>query len=516
VLNTHDIYGNRVDTVTYSPSYHSLMSIGIQSGVTSMPWDGLAPQSSDNSHVARACLIYMFNQVDPGPCCPLVMTFAGFPAIESSTVLGDKYKSLLLSKLKTRVYDDRNLCIEQKNGITLGMSMTEKQGGSDVRANTTTAVKVTGDEATGDNFDNLYKITGHKWFTSAPMSDVFLTLAKVDDQVTCFLVPRFHNGGYNAGLRFQRLKEKLGDKSNASSEVEYDGCYAYRISDVGSGVKSIIQMVHHTRLECVLGSAGAMHKALRYSLNHVLGREAFGKRLIEQPLMRRLLGDMVVAAKAATAVGVRLARSFDGESKHEKIYGRIGVAASKYYICKEQPYFVYECLEMLGGIGYCETFPLAAMYRAAPLNSVWEGSGNVMALDVVRGLMHEGEEILEVFEKEWEGVRGRKVGKFGELFDDFFEKRVMEVIKSLRGRDRDQVEMVARELSTNIALGLQGIEMIHAAEDGIISDFELELWMSKLHKSRGVGRHFGECELVGEGRSSEELMRLYGEAIESF
>ncbi|GMI26273.1 hypothetical protein TeGR_g5509 [Tetraparma gracilis] len=414
VLQTHDLQGRRIDLVDYHPSYHALMQQGVESGATSLPFDNLGPSSErDGRHVARAALMYMLAQVDPGPVCPLVMTFAAFPAIESATSLPPDLKALLLEKLSQRYYDGRNLPMSEKTGITVGMSMTEKQGGSDVRANTTTATP------TGRLGE--HSLVGHKWFTSAPNSDCFLTLAKVDGKVSCFVVPRWLEDGwvggeggksrFNEGLQFQRLKDKLGDKSNASSEVEYRGAIGYLLGEIGRGVPDIIEMVHHTRLECALGSAGAMQRALSLAVHHAKHRDAFGSALVDQPLMQLLLADLAVESKAATLMAIRLARGFEEE---DDVFARVAVAASKYHVCKRQPAFAYECLEILGGNGYCETFPLARMFRASPLNSVWEGSGNVMALDVLRALGKGGGEVEARLAEEWgQGVEMVKAADAG-------------------------------------------------------------------------------------------------------
>jgi putative acyl-CoA dehydrogenase len=363
-LNTHDYMGNRIDVVEYTDSYHEIMRVGIESGVTSMPWDSHSPRCNITPHLHRAALLYMLNQLDPGPCCPIVMSFAATSTI--GKYAPEFIKDEWMSKLLTRKYDPSNKPIGEKEGVTIGMSMTEKQSGSDVRTNTTRATNLGGGE---------YELTGHKWFTSAPNSDGFLTLAKVDGEdgkLSCFLVPRhLPDGKKNEGLQFQRLKDKLGDHSNASSEVEYRGAVGFLMGEEGRGVGTIIDMVHHTRLECGLGSAGAMDKALSIAKGHVERREAFGEKLVDQPLMRHLIMDLELESKAATLLSMRMARSFDDPG--EAHLGRIGVPVKKFFLCKKQPNFVYECMEVVGGNGYTESWPLARMFRASPLNSIWEG-----------------------------------------------------------------------------------------------------------------------------------------------
>ena len=383
VLNTHDVYGNRIDVVDFDSSYHAIMAAGVESGVTSMPWDTNSIRCPHTPHLHRAGLMYMVNHVDPGVCCPLVMTFA---ATSTMAKHGPKaLKEEWMNKLLTREYDGGNKPVGDKKGVTIGMSMTEKQSGSDVRTNTTRATLISSE-------DESYELVGHKWFTSAPNSDGFLTLAKVcgsSDSLSCFLVPRhLPCGSPNSGLQFQRLKDKLGDHSNASSEVEYRSAVGYLCGKVGRGVNTIIDMVHHTRLDCGLGSAAAMDKALGIARNHAEQRVAFGGKLVDKPLMRHLLMDLELESKAATLLSLRMASSFD--KPEEAAFGRVGVPVMKFYLCKKQPAFVSECMEILGGNGYTEGWPMARMFRAGPLNSIWEGSGNVMALDVVRALRRGG------------------------------------------------------------------------------------------------------------------------------
>ena len=372
VLETHDRFGRRIDEVEFHPSYHSLMRLGIEAGVASLPWSG-----ASNGHVAHAALVYMLQHVDSGTTCPMTMTYASAPALRAEAVVGAEW----LPRLLTAKYDAASRPAGEKTGVTIGMAMTEKQGGSDVRANTTRAEPAGGGEG-------WFALTGHKWFCSAPMSDAFLTLAYAQEGLTCFLLPRWlPDGARNAGFRLMRLKDKLGDRSNASSEVEYQGALAQRVGPPGRGVATIIQMVQHTRLDCVLGSAGVMRAALAQALWHAAHRSAFQRRLIDQPAMAAVLADLCVEAEAVTALAFRLAQAFDADEP----LARLLTPIAKFWVCKRAAGFVYEALECLGGAGYVESGPMPRLFRQAPLNAIWEGSGNVIALDVLRALAREPE-----------------------------------------------------------------------------------------------------------------------------
>eukprot|EP00520_Triparma_pacifica_P018011 CAMPEP_0118657836 /NCGR_PEP_ID=MMETSP0785-20121206/14239_1 /TAXON_ID=91992 /ORGANISM="Bolidomonas pacifica, Strain CCMP 1866" /LENGTH=576 /DNA_ID=CAMNT_0006550797 /DNA_START=32 /DNA_END=1759 /DNA_ORIENTATION=+ len=474
-LQTHDIYGNRVDRVVYNEAYHEIMKAGIESGVTSMPWDDHPVRCRETPHLHRASLIYMLNQLDPGPCCPIVMTFAATSTIAKHGP--NQHKDSWMSKLTSRSYDSRDVEIGCKTGVTIGMSMTEKQSGSDVRTNTTKATKIE---------EDVYALVGHKWFTSAPNSDGFLTLAKVngdDDKMSCFLVPRvLPDGSRNAGLQFQRLKDKMGDHSNASSEVEYRNAVGFLCGEVGRGVPTIIDMVHHTRLECGLGSAGAMDRAYRIAENHCSQRVAFGAPLADQPLMRHLLMDLELDNKASTLLAMRMAKSFD--NPEEAAFGRVGVPVMKFFLCKKQPNFIYECMEIMGGNGYVESWPMARMFRASPLNSIWEGSGNVMALDVVRAFGKGKGHIFKALSDNLEGVEGKdgNVDKHWEI--------TMDTIDKLTSEDSDPglLAFYGRKITADLAVGLQAVEMIKAANECIVTEDEAGMFVS----SR-----------IGEGEDSE-------------
>lgn len=403
ILKQFDNYGRRIDVVEYHNSYHVLMDTSLSCGGAAYGYSSGLSSSSDpntvnkntsidndtdhySAHITRAGIIYILNQLEPGHCCPVVMTSAAIPVLRKLDYMMDWTKKLMYQS-----YDSRNVPITEKLAVTCGMSMTEKQGGSDVRANTTTATPIT---TTGEGMG--YSLIGHKWFTSAPMSDGFLTLAKTthsnsnETGLSCFLVPRWMpDGSRNVGFQVMRLKDKLGDHSNASSEIEYRNAYGTMIGEPNKGVKTIIEMVQSTRLDCILGSAGGMRKGLHFALNHVSGRRAFGKMLITQPLMLNLLTELCIESEAHTLTAIKLSARYNkylqsSASDQEKDLFRLLVSVCKYYTTKRQPNFIYECMEVCGGNGYVEDFPLARLFRQSPLNSIWEGSGNVIALDILK------------------------------------------------------------------------------------------------------------------------------------
>ncbi len=374
-LRSHDRYGQRIDLVEFHPNYHALMQAAIEHGVAGYSWRHGGP----GAHVARAALSYLHHQVEPGSSCPLTMTHAAMPVLRHAPALAE-----WAAKAAAPHYDGRDLPMRDKAGVTLGMGMTEKQGGSDVRANQTVATPLSGDE---------YRLVGHKWFFSAPMSDAFLVLAQAPGGLSCFLLPRWRDDGSRNALRLMRLKDKLGDWSNASSEVEFENAWARRIGDEGRGVATIIEMVMLTRLDCMLGSAAEMRMALAQALHHARHRQAFGKALVGHALMRNVLADLAIEAEAALQFSLRVARAVD-RAPHdagEAAYARIATAVGKYWICKRAPAFVNEAQECLGGAGYVEESMLPRLYRQAPLNSIWEGSGNIQCLDVLRALAREPE-----------------------------------------------------------------------------------------------------------------------------
>jgi putative acyl-CoA dehydrogenase len=376
-LRTHDRFGRRIDEVEFHPSYHALMAAAVEAGLHGSAWTDSGP----SPHVLRAAGFMLFTEVEPSTLCPISMTYAVTPALRGNAAVYADWGP----RLASRAYDPALKSWRGKAGLTMGMGMTEKQGGSDVRANTTQAA-FDGDDAWG----RRYRITGHKWFFSAPMCDGFLILAQLQAGVTCFFLPRVLPDGSLNAIRIQRLKDKLGNKANASSEVEFENAQAWLVGDEGRGVPQILEMGTMTRLDCALGTSGLMRQALSIALNHTAQRQAFGKRLIEQPLMRNVLADLALESEAATALAIRLARAFDrtGEA-HEKAMARLLTPIAKFWICKRGSHFAQETMECLGGNGYVEEGGegiMARIYREMPLNSIWEGAGNIMALDLLRAL----------------------------------------------------------------------------------------------------------------------------------
>ena len=371
VLRTHDRYGNRIDEVEFHPSWHELLQVAVGEGLHATPW---APDAGKAAHLVRAAGFLVWSQVEAGHGCPVSMTYAAVPALRTDPALAAAWEP----RLRATSYDGRLGGPVAKPGCLAGMGMTEKQGGSDVRANTTTAQPLAA--------DGEYALTGHKWFCSAPMSDVFLMLAQAEGGLTCFVVPRVLDDGTRNVFRIQRLKDKLGNRSNASAEIELDGTWARRLGPEGRGIHTIIEMVTMTRLDCVLGSTALMRQATAQAVHHASHRAAFGSPLVEKELMRNVLADLAVETEAATALAMRLAAAFD---RDERDFRRLAVAVGKFWVCKRAPGVVGEALECLGGNGYVEESGLPRIYREAPLNSIWEGSGNVSALDVLRVLQRE-------------------------------------------------------------------------------------------------------------------------------
>lgn len=368
-LRLFDRAGRRLDEVAFHPAYHDLMRTGLEAGYSAIAWE-----DGPGGHVAHAAMVYLMSQVEPGVCCPMTMTYAAVPALAAEPEL----EALWTPRLVSRIYDPSTRPVGEKKGATLGMAMTEKQGGSDLRSNATRA------EPDGD----AWRLTGHKWFCSAPMSDGFLTLAQAPGGLTCFLVPRWLPDGRNA-IQIQRLKEKLGNRSNASAEIEYHGALAFRIGEEGRGVAAIIEMVHHTRLDTAMAPAGLMRAALVEARHWAANRAAFGKRLIDQPLMRRVLADLSLEWEGALALGLRVASAFDDPGR--RAFARVAVALAKFLSNKRAPHVICECMEALGGMGYVDDTPMPLLYREAPLNSIWEGSGNVICLDILRTLSRDPE-----------------------------------------------------------------------------------------------------------------------------
>jgi putative acyl-CoA dehydrogenase len=433
-LVTHDRYGHRIDEVEFHPSWHRLMDVAVRQGMAGAPWASDAP----GAHVARAAAVFVWNQVEAGHTCPITMTYAAVPALRHAPDLAATYEPLLAA----RTYDPGLRVPAAKSGLLAGMGMTEKQGGSDVRANTTTATPAG---------DGTYRLRGHKWFTSAPMCDLFLVLARAPGGLSCFLLPRVLPDGTHNTFRIQRLKDKLGNRSNASSEPEFDDTTAWLVGEEGRGVRTIIEMVAVTRLDCALGSAAGMRAAVTQALHHTRYRSAFGRPLIDQPLMRNVLADLVIESEAATVLAMRLAGALD---RDETAFRRLATAVGKYWVCKRQPAVVGEALECLGGNGYVEDSGLPRLYRDAPLNSIWEGSGNVQALDVLRAL-HREPESLEAFLAEVSLAVGA-------------DRRLDEAVAALKEQPE---EGQARRVVERMALVLQGSLLIRYAPAAVADAF---------------------------------------------
>jgi putative acyl-CoA dehydrogenase len=444
VLTTHDRYGNRIDEVDYIPAYHSLMDTAVSHGLHAAPWADERP----GAHVARAAKFLVWN-VDAGHGCPISMTYAVVPALRANPELAATYEPLLTST----TYDPGLRVATTKAGVIAGMSMTEKQGGSDVRTNTTQAVP---------QADGSYRLTGHKWFTSAPMCDVFLALAQAPGGLSCFLVPRVLPDGSRNAMHLMRLKDKLGNKSNASSEIEYDGAVAWLVGDEGRGVRTIVEMVNMTRLDCTLGTAVGMRTATVIAAHHARHRSAFGRHLVDQPLMRNVLADLVVESEAATTVAMRLAGATDRAARgdlEEASFRRMGLAVSKYWVCKRGPAHAGEAMECLGGNGYVEESGMPRIYRELPLLSIWEGSGNVAALDALRAMAREPESVEQFF-TEVELAAGA---------DHRLDDAIALVKKELS--DMDEVELRARRLVEQLALVLQGSLLVQHSPTAVADAF---------------------------------------------
>ncbi|GHC62277.1 acyl-CoA dehydrogenase family protein [Limoniibacter endophyticus] len=390
-LRTHDRYGHRVDAVEFHPAYHALMRRSITNGLHCSMWENI-PEEAGNRHQIRAVRFYLTGQLEAGHLCPLTMTSASLAALMANNKLFRDWAP----RITTRTYDNSRKPPVEKNGLTLGMGMTEKQGGTDVKANTTSAAHAG---------NGIYRLDGHKWFLSAPMSDAFLMLAQADEGLSCFLVPRILSNGDANGLSLIRLKDKLGNRSNASSEVEITGAYGEMIGEPGAGIKTIMDMVTLTRLDCAVASAALMRAGMAEAVHHARHRKVGGEALIDQPLMQRVLADMALDVAAATALSLRLARAFDyaADDYAEASYARAMTPVVKYWVCKMAPALLYETMECLGGNGYVEEAPLARYYREAPVNAIWEGSGNVMALDVLRVLQRGPalfDNVMEIIERD--------------------------------------------------------------------------------------------------------------------
>jgi putative acyl-CoA dehydrogenase len=441
-LKSFDRYGHRLDEVEFHPAYHALMDFGLSAGTSSAAW------TVDHAgHVLHSALMFLMGQAEGGVCCPMSMTYAAAPALLREKRVADEW----IPRIAASRYDPRFIPAGEKTGVTIGMAMTEKQGGSDVRANTTRA------ERHGDH----WLLYGHKWFCSAPMCDAFLTLAYADEGLTCFLVPRWTPAGDRNAIHVMRLKDKLGDRANASSEIEYHGAYAEMIGEPGRGVRTIIDMVQHTRLDCIVGSAGGMRAALAQALWHAEHRSAFQKKLIDQPAMARVLADLAIDSEAATALAFRVARSFDhaADDEDEAAFVRLATPIAKYWTCKRLPGFVYEALECHGGAGFIEDGVMPRYFRASPLNAIWEGSGNVIALDVLRAIGREEGSLEAVV-----GEVAKAQGSNGHY--DRHAKRLAEWLEPGALN-----ESSARAFAEDMGLALQGASLYGVAPDFVFEAF---------------------------------------------
>ena len=437
-LETHDRYGRRVDLVRFHPAYHALMKASIEEGIHASPWT----DPREGAHVARAARYYMHTEVEAGHGCPVTMTFAVTPCLRLQGDLAAEW----LPKIHARVYDPRNIPAEQKRGVTVGMAMTEKQGGSDVRANTTRAIPI-GAEGGG----RAYELVGHKFFVSAPMCDAFLVLAQAPGGLSCFLAPRWRPDGTKNPLQIIRLKRKMGNVSNASSETELRGALGWMVGAEGRGVPTIIEMVAMTRFDCMIGSSAGMRMAVSQAIDHCRQRKAFGALLIDQPIMSAVLADLAIESEAALALTMRIARALDHrDDPHEDALVRLGSALGKYWICKRTPGHAYEAMECLGGSGVMEDSPMPRLYREAPVNAIWEGSGNVQCLDIARAIQRSSE-TLDAYFAEISSVKGES----GALDADV--AALKDDLSDLGG-----FEVQARDLCDRLAIGLQAAALIRA------------------------------------------------------
>jgi putative acyl-CoA dehydrogenase len=463
VLHTHDRYGHRIDEVEFHPAWHELMRMGVEHELHALPW---RETEKPAPHVARAAMYMTAMQAEAGYACPITMTFAVVPALRAQPELAAAWEPLVTAT----TYDPRSIPAAQKGSAIAGMAMTEKQGGSDVRANTTVARPLNGGGGGAE-----YELTGHKWFCSAPMSDLFLVLAQAqspdgeEEGLSCFLMPRVLEDGTRNAMHIQRLKDKLGNHSNASSEIELHGAWARMVGEPGRGVPTIIEMVGHTRLDCVIGAAAGMRAAVVNATHHAAHRAAFGKLLIDQPLMRNVLADLCLESEASTALAMRLARAYDeasadaqaGEDGSDaQLFKRLATAVGKYWACKRAPNHAFEAMECLGGAGYVEESGMPRIYREAPLASIWEGSGNVISLDVLRALVRTPRS-LEVFLHEIKQAQGA---------DRRLDARIDD-LESHQFADPATLESRARRVVESMALCLQGSLLVRHAPPAVADAF---------------------------------------------
>jgi len=470
VLRTHDRFGNRIDEVEFHPAWHELLHLAVASGIHALPWREPVP----GAQAGRAAMMLSMSGVESGTGCPLSMTYAGVPALRAQPELAEEWEP----RLTSLEYDQRFIPADEKRGALMGMAMTERQGGSDVRANTTVARPLNGGGPGAE-----YELTGHKWFCSAPMCDAFLVLAQADGGLSCFLLPRWTPDGERNGFHIQRLKDKLGNRSNASSEVEFDDAWARLVGEEGRGVPTIIEMVNYTRLDCVLGSAGLMRAAVAQATHHTAHRSAFGKLLADQPLMRNVLADLCIESEAATLTAMRLARACD----EQEAFKRLGLAVSKYWICKSAVWHVAEALECLGGNGYVELSGMPRLYREVPLNSIWEGSGNVNCLDVLRGMVRSPGSVDAFFDEVEQASRvDRRLGSF---------------VAGLKYelQDLDDIEYRARRIVESMAIALQASLLVRHGDHAVADAFCATRLEGDRGRALGTLPRGVDCEHIIEG-----------------
>jgi len=470
-LRTHDRFGNRVDAVEYHPAYHELMALAFGAGLHSLSWTERRPRA----WVARAALNHLWNQIENGVACPVTMTFASVRVLRNSPGLAAEWEPKVLAC----DYDPRPLPLARKRAVTIGMAMTERQGGSDLRANSSRALPAGSGE---------YELNGQKWFCSAPMSDAFFTLANTGAGLTCFFVPRSLPDGARNPFLIQRLKDKCGNRSNASSEIEYRGTRAHLVGEEGRGIATLIEMAHLTRFDIVVACAGMMRAALNQALHHAAYRRAFGKRLSEHPLMQNVLADLALETEAATLLAFRLARAFDtsGEDLAERRLVRVMTPIAKYWLCKRLPPLVVEAMECLGGNGYVEEAPLARLHREAPLNGIWEGSGNVICLDVLRSLQKEPESI--------EALLG-EIALGGNAIRPAIQRVSVEL------KDSAQLEAQSRRIVEALARALQASLMVRHASQHAADVF-------RASRLEDTGRTFGTLPAGARCAELVERQRL--------
>lgn len=446
-LRAFDRYGHRIDEVDFHPAWHALLSLAIEAGLHTSPW----AKPGLGAHVARAAGTYMLVQVEAGVYCPIAMTYGAVPTLRQAPALAAQW----LPRVFTRHYDSRCRPAHEKTGALLGMGMTENQGGSDLRTNTTRA-----DAEPGGGSNRLFRLTGHKWFLSAPMCDAFLVLARASGGLSCFLVPRWTRDGERNAINILRLKDKLGNRSNASSEVEFTGAQAELIGEEGRGIPIIIEMSNYTRLDCAIGSSGLMRQAVAQAIHHASYRTAFQKKLIDQPLMTNVLADLALESEAATALTMRLARAYDEDDELAAVWRRVLTPAAKFWICKRGPFVAAEAMEVLGGNGYIEDYVLPRIYREMPVNSIWEGSGNVMCLDVLRAIDRTPRAMEIVLQTLADGARS--------------DKRMQTIVARLERRLRDagrSDESQARAIVRDLVLALQADLLIRHSPAAVADAF---------------------------------------------